>query len=116
MNVPSRRWVPVVVAAFAAFYIGLYFWGTHSEGYQFLDQAVRKSSVIQQRVGTVESVRMSFLGGYRERFVDSNKWTTMTLNVNGNKGNVTVKAGAKKINGVWSVSEASIGGERVSLD
>jgi len=116
VDVLRRRWVPVVIAACVAFYVGLYFWGMHSEGYQFLDQAIRKSPAIQQRVGDVQNVRMSFLGGYRERFVGSNKSTTMTLVVVGSKGTVTVKAAAKKANGTWSVSAASSDGERVTLN
>ena len=105
-----------MAVVFSVFYVGLYFWGTHSEGYRFLDQAVRGSPLIQQRVGTVQSVKMSFLGGYREKFVDSDRRETMTLNIAGSKGSVTVKATAKRANGTWSVSEASIDGERVSLN
>lgn len=115
MNFP-RRWLPLALAAGIAFYIGLYLWGMHSEGYQFLNQAVRKSTEIQRRVGSVQSVRISFMGGYRERFVDSDRRVTMSLNVVGDKGSVTIDAAAKKANGVWSVSKASINGQPVEMN
>ena len=120
MKIPIRRWIPFVVLAFIVFYIALYFWGSHSEGYKFLDKAVRVSPEIQRRVGDVQSVHMSFLGGYTEKFVTSESSTSktvkMTLDVVGSKGNVAVKVVSKETNGVWSVSDASINGEQINLN
>lgn len=116
MTVSKRRWAIAAVAACAIFYLGLYFWGAHSEGYRFLEDAIRSSPAIQQRVGDVQSVRLSFFGGYRERFVDSNIRTTMVLNVTGSRAAVAVQASATKTDGKWAVSNASIGGETVKLD
>lgn len=111
-----RRWAFVIPVAFLVFYVGLHMWGTHSEGYAFLDLTLRKSPEIQQRVGSVQRTRLSFLSGYSEKFVGSDKSTTMTIDVIGNKDTVTVKTSAKKINGVWSVSAASIDGTRINLN
>jgi hypothetical protein len=117
---PPRRWIPVVALAFAAFYIGLYFWGTHSDGYRFLGHAVRKSPAIRQLVGDVQSVRLSVLGGYSEKFVNSettkSRTVPMTLNVIGTKKGLSVKAIAKEADGIWTVSDASIGGQRINLN
>jgi hypothetical protein len=41
---------------------------------------------------------------------------TMTLHVTGSKGAATVTAAAKKVDDVWSVTDASIDGERFSLN
>jgi hypothetical protein len=120
MRISSRRWILIALAAAVVFYVGLYLWGTHSEGYRFLDQVVRESPEIRQRVGDVKTVRMSFLNGYREKFVNSesttSKTVTMTLNVVGSKKSLNVKAVAKETNGTWKVSEASIDGELVKLN
>lgn len=111
-----RAWGLLVPIAFVAFYIGLHLWGLHSEGYAYLTQAIRNSTVIQQRVGNVQSTELSFFGGYREKFVGANKSTTMTINVVGQRGSITVTASADKVNGIWTVSDASIDGQRVKLN
>jgi hypothetical protein len=109
-----------VAAAFVAFYVGLYFCGMHSEGYRFLDQAVRNSPAIKTRVGDVQRVRLSFPGGYSEKFVNSEsrqfKTVAMTLNVVGSKRALDVKAIAKEIDGTWTVFDASIDGRRINLN
>lgn len=94
----------------------LYVWGAHSEGYEFLEQAVRKSPSIQQRVGNVQTVRLSIFGGYHDKTVGSKEWMTMTLHVTGSRGAATVTAAAKKVDDVWSVTDASIDGERFRLN
>lgn len=111
-----RRWALLVPVVFVVFYVGLHFWGVHSEGYAFLTRTITHSATIQQRVGDVQSTRLSLLGGYSEKFVGSNKNTTMTIDVVGQRGTVAVKASAEKINGLWRVSEASINGECVTLN
>ena len=116
MNASKRRWLPVAVAAAVIFYFGLYFWGAHSEGFRYLDSVIRSSPAIQQRVGDVRSVRLSFFGGYREKFVDSDIRTTMVLDVTGSKGAVAVHASASRTSGQWSVYDASIDGHTVKLN
>jgi hypothetical protein len=110
----------LVAVAFVVFYVGLYFWGTNSEGYRFLDRAVRNSPAIHQLLGDVQSVRLSFLGGYSEKFVNSestkSKTEAMTLNVVGSKRALDVKAIAKETNGTWTVSDASIDGQQINLN
>jgi hypothetical protein len=113
MNVPARRWIPWILLASVVFCGLLYVWGTHSAGYMFLEQAVRKSSSIQQRVGDVQTVR---LRGYHDKTDGSKEWVTMTLRVTGSKGEVTVTAAAKRVDGAWSVSHASIDGVPVVLN
>src|SRR5882762_3713121 len=108
------------LGGFAIFYVGLYLWGSHSEGYQYLTQVVRESDEIRQRVGDVQSIRLSFIHGYREKFVisesRSSKTVAMTLRVFGSRGTVSVEAVARQSNGAWSVSTASIDGHSVKLN
>jgi len=111
-----RNWIPVLAVAAVLFYVGVYLWGAHSEGFRFMSEEIRQSPVIQQRVGDVQSVRLSFLGGYREKFVGDHIRTTMMLDVRGSKGSASVEASAKKVNGTWAISDASIDGDRVRLD
>jgi hypothetical protein len=106
----------VIVVALAAFYVGLYFWGAHSDAYGFVVPAVRGSPVIQERVGDVQDVQLKFLGGFREKFVGSNKWATMLLVVTGPRGSVTVKVAVQKLNEKWTVSSASMDGQPITLN
>ena len=113
---PKRPWVVVAALAGAIFYIALYVSGAHSEGYKFLDQAIRSTPSIREQLGDVKTVALSFIGGYRFKFVGDNEWVTMKLNVSGQKRAATVAASAKKINGVWSVTDASMDGLPISLN
>jgi hypothetical protein len=110
-----RIWVPTIVLASIVFYVGLYVWGTQSDGYKFLDQTIRSAPSIRARVGDVQAVRLSFFAGYRDKTAGSTEWLTMTLRVTGQKGPVTIVADAKRVNGTWSVADASIDGNPVSL-
>jgi hypothetical protein len=112
----TRHWVVIAAIAGVIFYVALYVSGAHSEGYKFLDHAIRSAPGIQERLGDVKTVGLSFTGGYRDKFVGDNEWLTMKLKVSGQKGSGTVAASAKKINGVWSVTDASMDGSPISLN
>ncbi len=67
-------------------------------------------------MGEIEGVKLSYFGAYRQKFVGSDRWVTMTFNVAGNRRAATIVASAKKIDGAWSVTSSSIDGEPVSLN
>ena len=56
----------------------------------------------------MKHVSLNPLGSYRERFVNSNKWTHMTVNVTGSRGKVVANVSVERINGIWKVSEITI--------
>jgi len=99
------------------FYVALYFSGAHSEGFHFLEKAIRGSSEIQRRVGQVDTVRLSFFGGYRVTGNSSTDHVSMTIDVKGTRGDpISVVASAEKRNGSWSVAKATVDGEPVRLE
>lgn len=116
VSIPKRSALLLAVTAGVIFYVGLYVWGAHSEGYRFIDGAIRASPEIHERVGDIKRVRLSFFGGYRERFIDSDIRTAMVVSVVGSKGAVDVHASATKIEGRWRISKASIDGQAVRLN
>ena len=116
MKLAPRIWAPLVVVGVVIFYIGIYLWGAQSDGYKFLAQTIRSAPSVHERMGDVQAVRLSFFGGYRDKTVGSNEWLTMTLRVRGQKGAGIVVAEAKRVNGMWSVTKASIDGDPVSLN
>ena len=105
-----------MIVGAAIFYVGIYWLGAQSDGFKFLAQTIRSAPSIHERIGDVQTVRLSFFSGYRDKTIGSNEWLTMTLRVRGQKGAGTVVADAKKVNGVWSVTKAAIDGDPVSLN
>jgi hypothetical protein len=116
MKLRSRTWAVIAACFCVALFIGLRISALSSDGYQFLDQTIRRSSQIQSLVGDVNAVKLSYLGEYRQKAVGADRWLTMTLNVTGQKGSTTIRASAKKIGGAWSVTSSSINGEPVKLN
>ena len=115
VKLKTRTWVVIVACFCVAMFIGLHISALSSDGYLFLDQAIRRSPQIQARLGEVEAVQVSYLGEYRQKTVGADRWLTMTLNVTGRKDSATIRA-SKKIRGAWSVTSSSIGREPVSLN
>ena len=112
----SRAWLPLVIAAVIAFYVIVHVYAAHSEAFEFLNQAVRKSVTIQSRVGNVQQVRLGILDRYSEKSSGSDKRVKMIVNVVGDRCTVKVGASVKKIGGEWSVTDASIDAEPVRLN
>jgi hypothetical protein len=112
----QSRWVLVAVAFGIVMWATAVYWGSHSEGFQFVAGKLRTSREIQSRVGNVRKVTLPILGQYRERFVNSDKWVKMIVDVEGDKGSVTVRTVLQKTNGVWTVTESSIGAQHVDLN
>jgi hypothetical protein len=111
------RFLMVGVIALPIFYVALYFSGTHSEAFHFLEKAIRGSSEVHRRIGQVNTVHLSFLGGYHEIGNSSTEHASMTIDVTGTRGDsISIVASAEKRNGTWTVLDASVDGEPVHLE
>lgn len=115
MKKPSR-WILVAIAFGIVMWATAVYWGSHSEGFQFVEGKVRASREIQNRVGNVRKVSLPVFGQYREKFVNSDRWVKMMVDVEGDKGAVTVSTALQKKNGVWTITESSIGTQHVDLN
>lgn len=102
--------------ACAALYGATYFWGTHSEGFQFAEQKIRTSHLVVSKVGSINQIELDPSGGYRERFVNSEKYVHMLITVTGEKRSICIDISAKKQNGVWKIESASADGQPIDLD
>jgi hypothetical protein len=116
LKLPPRLRFALVAIAGVIFYVAIYAHGSHSEGYQFLDQAIRIAPSVRERIGDVQTVELSVFGRYREKASGDSQWVTMKLNVTGKNGSGTILASAKKKNGVWEVTDASMDGGPISLN
>jgi hypothetical protein len=116
MKIPTRFWVGAVSIAGVLFYVvETHVSASHSEGYKFLEQAIRAAPNIRGRVGDVTSVELSWTREYRYKTVGDNEWVWMNFNVKGSKGSGTVAASAQRLDGVWSIAEASMDGHPIAL-
>jgi hypothetical protein len=115
VNVPRRLWVPLVLIA-CTFSVGLHFHIAHGEAFEFVNQTIRKSPAIQRRVGDVQEIRLGILESYKERYVGSTKLVNMTLHVAGSSGSARVVVNSRRVNGVWTITAASIGEESINLN
>ncbi len=119
MNKPSKpigKWVLRACLFGVGLYAVAYLWGSHSEAFQFVEQAIKSSPAMELRVGHVEQVSLDPVGGYREKFVNANKSAYMMIDVTGAKGKITVKVAVKKTDGTWEVTNASIDGQPIALE
>jgi hypothetical protein len=112
---PSR-WFLVAVALGALLWITAVFWGSHSEGFHFVEGKIRTSQEIHSRVGNVRKVDLPVFGHYREKFVGSDKWVKMAVHVEGDKEAVTINVALEKTNNVWTITESSIGDQHIDLN
>jgi hypothetical protein len=115
MNLSQRTKIGAVILFAAVLYLGLRISAQTSDGFRFLGEAIRQSPQIRARLGDVESIRLSYIGQNRQKAVGSDRWVTLTIDVTGKTGSATVIASATKKGGIWSVTDASIRGEPVSL-
>lgn len=112
----QQRGALLTIAFVIALWAVAVYWGSHSEGFQFIEGKVRASRAIQSRVGDVRKVTLPVFGLYREKFVGSDKWVKMIVDVEGGRGAVRVHAALQKKDGVWTITESSIGGQQVNLN
>ena len=113
---PFRRRRIAVAAAFGvAIWVAAFVWGSHSEGFHYAEGRIRASQAIQSLVGNVRTVTMPVFGHYREKFVGSDKWVNLIVDVNGDKGGVRLRMALRKNNGIWTITESYVGGQKIDL-
>lgn len=110
------RWAVLTITFVILMWAMAVYWGSHSEGFRFVEGRVRASKAIQSRVGDVREVTLPVFGLYREKFVGSDKWVKLIVDVEGDRGTVRVHTALQKRNGVWSITESSIADQAVDLN
>ncbi|HEV7611865.1 MAG TPA: hypothetical protein VGO37_08330 [Steroidobacteraceae bacterium] len=110
-----KRWVLLAGVLGVVMWAIAVFWGMHSEGFHFVEGKIRASQEIQNRVGIVQNITLPVSGKYREKFVGSDKWVWMTVDVAGDKGTVTLRTALQKENNIWRITQSSIGDQKIDL-
>lgn len=116
MRLRVRTWILLVICFGVILYVGVRVSAESSDGFKFLDQAIRRAPQVQSRLGQVEEVRLSYVGGTSLRAVGSHQWVTMTFYVVGNKSTATVVASAERRGEVWTVTASWLDGRPISLN
>jgi hypothetical protein len=88
----------------------------HSDCYVFLSEKIQSAPAVRERIGNVQKVHLNFFGGFRENFVGSDQWWSMSLDLTGQRGNATLDAKVQKVNEVWAVLNATMDGSPINLN
>lgn len=109
------RWFILAPVFGACLYAILLFYEPHTESFKFIKNSIELSRSMQYEVGSIEKVRIDPIGGYSDKFVGSDHFVHMVVDVKGTSGQVAVHIFATKENGVWLIRQATINGRPVDL-
>src|SRR5437868_5523057 len=86
-----KRWTSFVVLLFVVLSGIDYFAGINSGAMSFARETLQGSRVLQQRVGSVRSVDLDWLWGFREKSTSSGTEATLFLSITGTTCGVCVR-------------------------
>jgi len=109
------RWFIIAPFFGACLYAILLFYEPHTESFKFIKCSIKSSNIMQAEVGSVENVSIDPIGGYSDKFVGSDHFVHMAVDVKGIKGEATVHVFATKTNGIWLIRQATINGRIIDL-
>jgi hypothetical protein len=70
MRLKSRTWVMIAACFGVALFVGLRISALSSDGYQFLDQTIRRAPQVESRLGEIDGVKPSYFGPTDRRLWD----------------------------------------------
>jgi hypothetical protein len=94
----------------------VYFLGSHGEAFEFVEQKIKNSHMIESQIGKIKRIRLDPFGRYEEKSTDSDERVRMTVEVIGAAKTIVLEIKAKKTNGTWEIEQALDGGIRLPLD
>lgn len=108
--------VAIAVVCGVLLYVAVYFMASHGDAFEFAEQAIKNSRSLQTQIGKVERVRLAPSGGYHEKFVNSDAWVMMKVEVTGTAQSVALDMKVKKTDGNWSIEQVLLDGKPVTLN
>lgn len=108
--------IALAVVFGVALYAVVYFMASHSEAFEFVEQKIKSSRAITAQIGEIKKIKPSLLGAYDQKTVNSDEWTSMTLDVTGTTRTMQLDVKAKKTNGTWALESARSGEEKFDLN
>src|SRR4026208_2344154 len=95
--------VLVVIVLSAADYIA----GVNSDAMASAREALQGSRALQQRIGSLRSVDLHWLGGFRRKSASAGSEATLKLSITGAKGKEDMVVDLQEIGGHWTVLRTS---------
>lgn len=96
-------------------YITNYFIIASSEALQFAELKIRNSDELKAELGEVRRVRLSPIGPFRHKWVGSDEWVSMMVEVVGASKSTEIDVNVKKIKGTWYLESAKRNGQRLKI-
>lgn len=116
-NVSNKKWWIVTIVVVAVVLTGLFrLYASRSDATKFAQGEIRRSPVVQSRIGTVTDVHLALFGPYRSDYASWGTRTQMDVEARGNKGSATISIKVTDRDGDWKVEEATIDGQPVVLN
>lgn len=110
------KWIVLAALFGAMLYVTVYFMASHGDAFIFAEQAIKNSQILQSQIGRIERVRLSPFGSYKEKYVDADKWVTMTVEVTGTVKTIILNMKMKKTSSGWMIEQALIDGNPLVLN
>lgn len=102
-----KRWACFVAALAITLTIVDYLAGINSDAMSFARNTLQESSVLQRRIGSLRSVDLRWLWGFREKSGFAGDKATLYLSVTGTTGKERIVMDLQDIGGQWRVIRSS---------
>lgn len=97
-------------------YVIFHLWLPYSEGFKFIEQAVKNSPQVQARVGEVHKVTPMALGPHRFRYSNADQVVSLEVSVSGSRQSIGLNVEASKTNGVWAIVRSTSDEQALDLN
>lgn len=102
-----KRWAGFVALLVFVLSAADYLFGTKSDAMSFAREKLQGSSVLQQRVGKLQSVDLDWLWGFRQKSGFAGTKATLYLSITGTAGKEHIVMDLQETDGQWHVVRAS---------
>jgi len=74
----SNTWSKVIVAGLVGLllYAGIFAYALHSDSFKFVEKTIKDSHNVEALVGNIQSVNLSLLCSFKEKYVNSDEFAT----------------------------------------
>jgi hypothetical protein len=97
-------------------YICIQFYAGHSEEFRYVEQSIRHSHEIEERVGLVQEVNLPLFNSFKETHHNGDTFFSMSVQVVGSKKTASLNVDAVLKGGAWKIERASADGAQIALE
>lgn len=103
-----KRWLCFVALLVVSLSTVDYVAGINSDAMSFARKTLQESSVLQRRIGSLRSVDLRWLWGFREKSGFAGARATLYLSIEGSTGKERIVMDLQEVDGHWRVIRTSL--------